>query len=82
VVKSAATEAVARSIVNQVEQWVDVGERGCRLVSSIDDAHVLLELHGYRPTTRGTALRAKSGGSSHGGSPSLFVTERRIASHT
>jgi len=51
VVKSAATEAVARSVVSQIEQWVDVRERGCRLVSSMDDADVLLELHGYRPTT-------------------------------
>ena len=50
-VKSAATEAVARSVVSQIEQWVDVRERGCRLVSSMDDADVLLELHGYRPTT-------------------------------
>ena len=51
VVKSAATEAVAKSVVSQVEQWVDAHERGCSLVSSIDEADVLLELHGYRPTT-------------------------------
>ena len=51
VAKSAATEAVARSVFSQVEAWVDVEKRGCRLVSSIDEADVLLEFNDYRPTT-------------------------------
>jgi hypothetical protein len=51
VVKSSVTEGVAKSVLGQVETWVDARERGCRLVSSIDEADVLLELHGYKPTT-------------------------------
>ena len=51
VVRSAATETVARSVVRQVEGWVNVRERGCRLVSSIDEADVLLEFSLYEPTT-------------------------------
>ncbi len=50
-VKSAATEAVAKSVFRQVETWVDARERGCRLVSSIGEADVLLEFNDYRPTT-------------------------------
>ena len=51
VVRSAATEAVAKGVASQVEGWVNVRERGCRLVSSIDDADVLLEFSLYEPTT-------------------------------
>jgi hypothetical protein len=51
VVRSAATEAVAKSVASQVEGWVNVRERGCRLESSIDDADVLLEFSLYQPTT-------------------------------
>jgi hypothetical protein len=50
-VKSAATEGVAKSVVSQVEGWVNVRERGSRLVSSIDEADVLLEFSLYEPTT-------------------------------
>ena len=51
VVKSAATEAVPKSVFSQVEGWVDARERGCRLVSTIDEADVLLEFNQYKPTT-------------------------------
>jgi len=49
VVKSAAAaESAPQSVLKDVESWVDVGERGCRLASSIDEADVLLELNQYR----------------------------------
>lgn len=51
VVGSAATEAVPRSVFGKVEGWVDVPGRGCRVVSSIDEADVLLELNRHEPTT-------------------------------
>lgn len=51
VVASGAAEAVAKSVIGQVREWVDVRDRGCTLASSIDEADVLLELHGYGPTT-------------------------------
>lgn len=51
VVKSAAADAVPTAILKQVEQWVDVRARGSVLVSSIDDADVVLELNAYSPLT-------------------------------
>jgi hypothetical protein len=51
VVRSAATETVAKSVLRQVEGWVDVRERGLKLVPSIDEADVLLELNESRPRT-------------------------------
>ena len=50
VVKSAAAEVVPKAVFSQVEDWVDAPERGSRLVSSIDEADVLLEFSRYKPT--------------------------------
>ena len=50
-VRSAETDALAKATVAQVESWANAPERGCRLVSSIDEADVLLEFNQYRPTT-------------------------------
>src|SRR5258708_18151906 len=51
VVRSAATEGVPNAIAAQVEKWVDARYRGCGLVSSIDQADVVLEFTQYKPTT-------------------------------
>ena len=49
VVKSAEAESVSKSLVRQVEAWADSPERGSRLVPTIDEADVLLEIARYRP---------------------------------
>jgi hypothetical protein len=49
VVKPAETEAVPKAVSSHVEAWVDGRERGCRPVSSIDEADVLLEFNQYKP---------------------------------
>jgi hypothetical protein len=51
VVRSAATEGVPNAIAAQVEHWADARDRGCGLVSSIDQTDVLLEFTQYKPTT-------------------------------
>jgi hypothetical protein len=48
-VMQAASESVPKSAFRQVEAWVDAPERGSRLVQTIDEADVLLELTYYRP---------------------------------
>lgn len=51
VVRSTATEVVPKAVAAQVAVWVDARERGCELVSSIDEADVLLEFTQYKTTT-------------------------------
>ncbi len=50
-VRSAATEVVPAAAAAQVKAWVDASEQGSRLVSTIDDADVVLEFSRYRQTT-------------------------------
>jgi hypothetical protein len=50
-VKSGATEDAPKAAFAQVQGWVDARQRGVRLVQTIDEADVLLELREYRPTT-------------------------------
>jgi hypothetical protein len=52
VVRSAGTSDAPKAAFAQVQVWVDARERNVKLVPSIDEADVLLEFHGYRPTTR------------------------------
>jgi hypothetical protein len=52
VVRSAATSDAPKAALAQVQAWVDARERNVKLVPSIDQADVLLEFYGYRPTTR------------------------------
>jgi hypothetical protein len=49
VVKSSATDSIPKKVFRQVEGWVNAPERGSRLVPTLDQADVLLELERYRP---------------------------------
>jgi hypothetical protein len=42
-VKSPATEAVSKTVIQEVKTWVEDRERGSKLASSIDEADVVLE---------------------------------------
>ena len=56
---AAAAEATPRGVRDDVKSWVDVPERGCELVSSIDEADVLLELNQYRTKTMPDGMPAQ-----------------------
>jgi hypothetical protein len=51
VVKSALTEAISTSLFKQVESWANAPDRGSKLVPTINDADVLLEVTAYKPRT-------------------------------
>jgi hypothetical protein len=51
-VKSPATEAVSKNVVKEVKGWVGAGERGSKLVSSLDEADVVLEFNKFGHTTQ------------------------------
>ena len=51
-VKSAATETVSKNVIQEVKGWVEDGDRGSRLVSTIDEADVVLEFNRFGHTTQ------------------------------
>ena len=44
-VKSPATEAVSKNVIQEVKGWVDDSARGSKLVASLDEADVVLEFN-------------------------------------
>jgi hypothetical protein len=46
-VKSAATEAVSKTVIQEVKTWVEDPERGSSLASTIDEADVVLEFNKF-----------------------------------
>ena len=46
-VKSPATEAVSKTVIQEVKTWVEDRERGSRLASTIDEADVVLEFNKF-----------------------------------
>jgi hypothetical protein len=49
-VKSPATEAVSKTVLQEVKGWVDDSARGSKLVSSLDEADVVLEFNKFGHT--------------------------------
>jgi hypothetical protein len=49
-VKSPATEAVSKTVLQEVKGWVDDSARGSKLVSSLDEADVVLEFNKFGNT--------------------------------
>ena len=70
-VKSPATEAISKTVLQEVKGWVDDSARGSKLVSSLDEADVVLEFNKFGHTMqfdgipaarRGEAFLRNSGG--------------------
>ena len=51
-VKSPATEAVSKTVIQEVKTWVEDRERGSKLASSIDEADVVLEFSRFGHTVQ------------------------------
>ena len=51
-VKSPATEAVSKNVLQEVKGWVDDSARGSKLVSSLDEADVVLEFNKFGHTVQ------------------------------
>jgi hypothetical protein len=49
-VKSPATETVSKTVIQEVKGWVDDSARGSKLVSSLDEADVVLEFNKFGHT--------------------------------
>jgi hypothetical protein len=47
-VKSALTERLSTGLFKQVETWADAPDKGSRLVPTINEADILLELTAYK----------------------------------
>jgi hypothetical protein len=51
-VKSPATETVSKTVIQEVKGWVQDPDRGSRLVSTIDEADVVLEFSRFGHTVQ------------------------------
>jgi hypothetical protein len=51
IVKSALTETISIGLFKQVEAWANAPDRGSKLVPTINDADLLLEVTAYKAKT-------------------------------
>jgi hypothetical protein len=51
IVKSALTESISMGLLKQVQSWANAPDRGSKLVPTINEADVLLELTAYKLRT-------------------------------